>query len=372
MATKEQQKNNQVVTDIVSSMTAVNELAGVAKVFGLTINQTVSLEKIAHRVVIGEISAGQMEYEIAREMGFDADYSRKIAVAVAGGYLLAIDKWLDGSVANYLKSCGADLVQFASVAANLQAAPDKERLMFEKENEPEEEFVFTPKNPEEEIIKSINQGEEKDDMVDLFEHRIIDTLAISNSEILDDYNQFLISSFSDDKKLYVAIQQALKSNQEEISPGTISLDNKEVPATISNFISDLLKSVQTSDINEMSLVQYFSSSSNFRKLSPSGKNVVRKVFRLYINLWLLFENINSKPIEEVEIFPVRDDQDDNISPSHKKQDPKIDDKKLEIRDDLGEENSEIPVLKQMLTHYVPGSLEYKAIEEEINRLKGIK
>lgn len=364
MATKEKQKNNQIVTDIISSMTAVNELAGVAKVFGLTINQTASLEKIAHRVVTDEISVGQMEYEIAQEMGFDADYSRKIAVSVAGSYLLAIDKWLDGSVANYLKSCGADLVQFASVAASLQAAPDKEKLMFEKENEPEEEFVFTPRNPEGDLEKSVNQGEEKDDMIDLFEHRVLDTIAISNAEILDDYNHFLISSFSDDKKLYVAVQQALKSNQEEISPGTISLDGKEVPATVSNFISDLLKSVQTSDINEMSLVQYFSSSPNFRKLSPSGKNVVRKVFGLYINLWLLFENLDSKTVEEIEIFPIREEQDDSY-PSGSPAEPKGKNNYQETGGDRGE----IEALRQMLSHYVAGSLEYKAIEEEISRLK---
>lgn len=359
----EQNSNKKALAmQVTSSIAAVEALVSVAETFSLSLDYVGILSDIAYRSLQREIAIPQIEQEIAAKMGFDPEKSRRLAVALCGGYLLAVDDWLEGAVASYLQSCGANLVQFASTAAMLQMAPQKEQMLFEQENIPEEPFVFVPRHPEEEKEESAADPQEKDDMVELFEHKVLDILSLADTEVVEEYNNFLVSSFSEDSRLYVAIQQALRSNQEKIEEKKIVLGDKEVAATIANFISDLLKSMPSSEVSEMALAHYFSSSANFAKLSPEGKDRLRKVFRLYLNLWLLFENLGRQAIGEIEIFPV---EKEPILPSqdHKVHAPEPVAPRAEVKE------AELDMLEQMLSHYVPGSLEHKAITEEMGRIR---
>lgn len=202
-------------------------------------------------------------------------------------------------------------------------------------------------------------------------------------------NIIIFSLFNKDLLLEEKVINALYNNQELISQKTINLEGREVKASIANYLKDFIKNYGSEMPDNLVLANYLNSSVNVKKLSPQEKSILNRVLKTYKNLVFFPESMERIPMENWELIASSSKDaveqkdaldDDNISALQKTKEVI----QTELKEDLNEKDKEVKSAKtrledlsfkdldelnRMLKEYPLNSLEYRAIKEEINRLR---
>ncbi|MFZ4632162.1 MAG: hypothetical protein ACOYL8_03080 [Patescibacteria group bacterium] len=216
----------------------------------------------------------------------------------------------------------------------------------------------------------------KEELVTLFSKRIIETLKIDADTILS-LNAFIFKSFDNDHELGERIVNILYSNTELVTSARLVSEEKEVSPTVSNWIKDFIRVNGSGMFDELVLAQYLSTSQNAKTLSAVEKDLLRKVLKLYRNLVYYPESMEGFAPEDWQIIPYDRSQikihefQDILGdlPIENKVENKIEDSNF-LKDSL--EENPLNELQEALPNYAPGSLEHKAVTQEIGRLKNKK
>lgn len=199
------------------------------------------------------------------------------------------------------------------------------------------------------------------------------TKSLINNTIAEDINFNIFSLFSKDGALQEVLGNILFENQETLTSGYIIIDDREVSPTISNWLKDFIKINGSEMFDELKMAEYLSSSPNAKKLNIEEKNLLRKLLRLYRNLVFFPESMGKSPIEDWEIIPVDEVKEDRkINKAEIFRDVLSNEKQTEEQIQEKIENTPLNELERILTQYAPDSLEYKAVKQEISRLKNKK
>lgn len=183
---------------------------------------------------------------------------------------------------------------------------------------------------------------------------------LTDNAAADDVNFSIFSLFSKNGALQENLNNILLTNQEIITSGHLVIEDKEAAPTISNWLKDFIRVNGSEMFDELKMAEYLSSSANAKQLKQTEKDLLRKLFRLYRNLSFFPDSMGSDPIEDWQIIPVdKVDDDKKIFKSNGVQDVLADNAPATPLDQL----------QEALTRYAPGSLEYKAVKQEIERLK---
>ncbi len=165
------------------------------------------------------------------------------------------------------------------------------------------------------------------------------------------------------------IRQALKDNNQTLT------DSGEIKS-VRDWINEYAKNVGESIVPKLKQLDFFQKNHNIQMLNDKDKNKVKKLLNFYERLKISSKSLLGVeegvpvPEEESPHTHIRDGQiiapvkDDKLSMLIKQV--------LTQRSSLGMNNKEekkIDELQKMVSQYPAGSLERKAIEEEINRLK---
>lgn len=140
--------------------------------------------------------------------------------------------------------------------------------------------------------------------------------------------------------------------------------------------------------DELKMAEYLSSSPNTKKLNTEEKDLLRKLLRLYRNLVFFPESMGNNPVEDWQIIPVdKVEEDKKINKSNSFQDVLSNEKQAAVQEQTSSgaiasgnlraqkqvekkiESAPLNELEMILTQYAPDSLEYKAVKQEIERLK---
>lgn len=198
---------------------------------------------------------------------------------------------------------------------------------------------------------------------------------LTDNTAAENTNFNIFSLFSKDGALQESLSNILLENQENITAGRIIFDDHEVAPTISNWLKDFIKINGSDMFDELALAQYLSSSANAKKLTSGEKDLLRKLLSLYRNLVFFPDSMGNDPVEDWQIIPV-----DKVEENKKASKPGVFQDVLDdSRPAVSKEPSSAPSqaaspsplneLQGALAQYAPGSLEYKAIKQEIERLK---
>ncbi|MEI6529540.1 MAG: hypothetical protein WCN88_04050 [Candidatus Falkowbacteria bacterium] len=232
----------------------------------------------------------------------------------------------------------------------------------------------------------------REDIINIFSRRIVESLKAS-PEVVAGLNINIFQALNTYDDLEEKVINILYNNDEVLTREHLRLDNREVSPTISNWLKDFIKENGSEIFDELVLAQYLSTSQNTKKLSPDEKNLVRRVLKLYRNLTFFPESMENLAITDWQIIPtdksvdgtreVRDVLDDDNQETKKvvaKAKPaktinakisnpsKMQDKEIK-NSDLKKGETSLAELQQALALYMPGTLEYKAVVQEIERLK---
>lgn len=168
------------------------------------------------------------------------------------------------------------------------------------------------------------------------------------------------------------IRDALLMNKQKITGKKLIIGREEKEPTITNWFLDYNRAVGALKVNSLARTQYFINGVNIKNLSQEEKARVKTLFDLYEKL-----KISSATLEGYEEdIPVDDEgQEGNIRGGVFEPLPKLTaQQKLvwEIAQEVVREReareSNIKEMQGSLNNYAVGSLERKAIEEEIKKI----
>lgn len=214
----------------------------------------------------------------------------------------------------------------------------------------------------------------EEEVIDMFQHHFTQIFKIDGYDIWSKLRIILLGIvvFEDRDEFKKKLRQALINSQEKITSKKLIINKQEVPPTVANWISDYNKSLGTGEINDLARAQYLVNGKNIINLNKEEKEKIKILFDLYEKLKL--SSFTLEGLEE-DISVDRDNLMGTIragvfEPYRETEKEKqiwdiIEGKKIKI-----EEKSNVTELRQLASQYKIGSLERRAIEEEIAKIEG--
>jgi len=181
---------------------------------------------------------------------------------------------------------------------------------------------------------------------EIFKNNLINEIK-SDSIIKEKFNYRIFSVAKDDADFFDTLEKIFYSNQENLAH-----------LTISAWLKDFVSSKGSGIFDEIELSDYLMRSPNCKGLNEDDKRLVRKLLLLYRNVKFFPESMPNDTGDNWEIIPIDDE------------------KVIPKREKLGvpktHEERQIDHLQETGNSFGVSSLERKVIEEEINSRKKIE
>ncbi len=283
----------------------------------------------------------------------------------------------------------SDLAEYLKKKYNL--APEKANLIIKEIEEKiiklADEYIL--ERQEEKIVENIN-------IIEIIMSVFAENLLLIFSYPKEDVRNFNIATFAafnEVEMLEEKVFNAFYNNQELISKEKIIIDDRQKKATVANFLKDFIKTHGSDMPDNLILANYLNSSSNVKKLSEAEKNILNRVLKTYRNLIFFPDSMEGVPMEFWEIIPVRGNNEEVLDVLEDKKETTIINEELKNKilenKKYKEEKEEVikkedfvdlkdikeksvSELKELMKEYPSGSLGYRAIKQELNRLQNNK
>jgi hypothetical protein len=305
----------------------IGGLAAVAKLQAIEDKYHLELSLAVLLVAVGEITTDDLPEYLRLEFSISQEISEAIA-----------DEIEDNIFAPIVDELIKALAQTDTAAAE---APSQEKTL-----------VDWPFDKKRELILNI------------FSKTIVPTLKADN-DYLRQLNIAIFQVLNADEDFEEKIISLLYNNSEILTRSQINLDNHSSSPTVANWLKDFISQYGSDLFSEVDLAEYLSSGFNVGPLSVGEKDLVKKLLKLYRNLVFFPESVENVPVKDWSVFPldegigaVNDVLDDQHPAAADNPVLELDDKQKAIFD-----------LEKNLAKYNPASLEYKAIKQEISRLR---
>ncbi len=225
----------------------------------------------------------------------------------------------------------------------------------------------------------------KEDNIELFREYIGGLLLSVDNTLLKDLNDDLADLFIAQPFFKIDIEKALYQNIEIISDKKFILDNREQSASIKNWLNYFIKGNGSGQFDNVLLTKFIAESENTKLLNEEEKKKVTKLLKVYRNIKFFPQSMEGVPPEKWEIIPTEKKEEVNRAtqiPHDKKsgREALLEELKGNIddyaegsleRDILAEESEkdrEYHKLLLLAKKYPEGSLERRAVEEEMGRI----
>ncbi len=221
--------------------------------------------------------------------------------------------------------------------------------------------------------------EESDYILDIFSNDVIEMLTTNSFSASTSLNVGIIYLLMEDETFKDKALRSLFVNSERLGMSNILIDEKKVEPTIANWLKDFIKINGSGTFNDIVLIDYINNSINAKMLSSDNKNTLANILRFYRNLSFFPDSLENIDIAKWKIFPFSDPDNENEKKANLDEERKRTIKNIDIlEEERGfnpphsaeeRESEEVLRLRRMLDSYAPSSLERKAINEEIRKIK---
>jgi|GEM_PF-1185470 len=234
-------------------------------------------------------------------------------------------------------------------------------------------------------------------VANMFQHNFMSVFEIPDYDIRAKLKTVLLGIviLDDRDKFKKSLRDALRKNEEKLTSQKLVIDNLKADPTVGNWLADYNRALGTGQVEGLARTEYLVNSKNIKNLNEEEKKRVRFLFDLYERLKLssqTFEGLeNEIPLDEegakgvikegvFESYTTTDRQKQIMQMAEdflrerrkiygKKPSPLI---KSEVKKSLTRQASEaeknLAELRELAATFPPGSLERKAVEEEMERV----
>jgi len=171
------------------------------------------------------------------------------------------------------------------------------------------------------------------------------------------------------------IRRALFKCKAILSKNKIIINGEKHNASVANWLKDYYMTVGLEKINTLKLNEYLTSSKNIKLLSPEEKIKLKKLLDFFENLKVssvqfpMFEETFVAILPDEEISLMSYEKMETISPKTLKLYNEVKNiNNLNQGNFVNQGNGGINELRQLIAQYPAGSLERKAVEEEMRKL----
>lgn len=225
-----------------------------------------------------------------------------------------------------------------------------------------------------EMDKSLAQSSSftKDKIEDIFSTGVLDMFS-QPKEMIQAFNYEAFAAMDKDPLLEDRLINMFISNEELLSSASLTIDDRPHRGTIKNWLKDFIAKQGSDIFDSFILAKYINSLDGAVNLSPVEKNNLTKVLKTYRNLVFFPESMENVKVENWSIIPIEEGIE-AVKKADTVKSNRIDSTTTKKQasssnDGFSEAISLEKDLLAMLAKYNRNSLEYKAIQEELNRLK---
>ena len=288
-----------------------------------------------------------LEETITKELGFDKERSKEIALDILGKIFMPIDDFVKTTkIKTQIMNRGGQYSDYNEYTYKLNKLFENEKWNTIDELLRKHEELIVPSEEEDQIINIF-----KYNLIDILKGGTPDSLAVLNGSLI-----YLLFNKTDFKNNIVKF---LLNSENRISEQKFIIGEEKRYSTVSNWIKDFIKKSGMEIPNNIIISNYVIGSENAKKLSANEKSSLSKLLLLYKNIKFFPKSLEGIEPEKWEIFPVIE----NFSSKESKRlvgTPKT----------IAEKN--IEKMKEEAAHYKDNSLEHLAVEEEIEHEKKIE
>lgn len=229
-----------------------------------------------------------------------------------------------------------------------------------------------------EAYESIDKDTERSVALELLANDLVDILKAPGTET-GRLNGIFIYLLNIDQTFKSEASRILLENKLKITSKPLIIAGKNLDPTVANWLNDFILFKGSGMFESLDLADYLIKNPNVKALTEKEKLLIRSLLDLYRNLVFFPESHEKVPLEERAIFPIKHQEKKVIaSVGQQRRKPILredDEKKSELisksTDAVGEEDARVRELEVILGHYDSLTLEYKAIKQEIERLRAI-
>ncbi|MFH1233061.1 MAG: hypothetical protein V1649_00190 [Patescibacteria group bacterium] len=323
----------------------------ICKRHGINGNNVSKIIDIIVELIFKELKISDLIDRIKKDFSATDDKAKQLAITVVGKRLLVFNDYFNGEAKKFIESLGGDIALFQNDVKQQKEIINQEILSKKEE-------VKKIEQPKKIKYVEIDEEEEKEIAIDLLNKNLVFFLNIAHGgsaqDIVVDYNGILIGLLAGDQNFKIALGKALFSNQEKLTYKKFILDKKPYPPNVANWLKDFIKKNGSGIFNSLVLTEYLTNSENAKKLDSEERKSLRKLLLLYRNLKFFPESMNNISPEKWEIIPI--DKEENFV--------KIRTASVLLK---SEEKNKLEEFQALANQYPEGSLERKAVEEEIEK-----
>ena len=278
---------------------------------------------------------------VQKETKLSSEDSVEVSIDYLGMIILPISLFLKGlDIRSRIKKLGGE--------------PEKYNIYVHDFEDLLEDYVYEELN---EVIaeneKHFDIKEEEQIMEGMFQNEFR-YLFYHSDRVL---NASLISLLFADANFKNVLFKHLANNQQKLFDREIIIDGKNAILSIGSLINNFISVKGGAYFNNLTLSDYITNSKYTRGLSKDEKDAVIRLLTIYRNIRFFPRTLENVSPDKWEIFPLGISEKEKVGTHQPLSAPK------------SPEEQEIENLEKMAAGYELGSLERRAVEEEIRKMK---
>lgn len=200
--------------------------------------------------------------------------------------------------------------------------------------------------------KLISVEEEKAMLIKMFKQDLLWELD-NHPLILEAINKRIFFILAHQLEFKKELENALYENLEKIGTSTLLIDGKPSENNIANWLKLFIKQESASMFDQLTMSRFVSNNANAKKIDEQQKKSLIKILLIYRNIKFFPESMPSDDGEDWEILPVEEETEVKQARAEKH---------------LEGQDKKLKELQEIAEQFKPGTLERRAVEEEIRKL----
>jgi len=295
----------------------------IGRAYDLTIGQLAGMTGLISHAYRKEFPLAQLKDNLKRELSIDDVILNKLFIDLLVKRFLVVDKeWFEGQVSQLLKSLGDNPESHGEYVEEYLKKIESEKVLEIAEanmamdtatkaagnkliNDRYEDAPEFIKNPEAEM-KSFRK---------VFANNLKDVFLYGDYELKTELNVRLITLLLNDEsgRFQRDLLDEMYRNEEMVGEASILYHEEKVNPTIGHFIKDYVGFVGIEDvISNINKASYFTTSPNVKNLTQEQRELLSRVFELYVSLKGFYTNIGKQELEDIRIFPYSVAEEENF------------------------------------------------------------
>ncbi|MBI4812703.1 hypothetical protein HY798_04720 [Candidatus Falkowbacteria bacterium] len=314
--------------------------------------------------IIGDLNLFRLPDKIKSDLSKNEQEAKKIACDFVGIFFLPVETYLKNyNIKKIIQDWNGNPKDYQKYLDSFIKEIEKENIkVMEEAIIIYDEFV--------DILGEANAA------IDIFKNYLVGVLKsnyLDNKKKLNGSLIMLLNKKED--KFKKELENALYSNQEKLTAKEFILTgplrhgdseaSKPQAPTIANWLKDFIKTQGSGMFDELALSKYLIGSANAKKLDETERNLLRKLLALYRNLKFFPESLADRPPEEWEIIPTEKEE----ALTKVKRSERAQKSPQPPFNKGGDADARLEELRAMAAGYPAGSLERKAVEEEMRNME---